>query len=196
MPTLISDPPQVVYLVLFAAVVATGAVAAQRQDRRSAMAFFAALGLLVLLFVLDRLLDSPREAAVKTSQAMAVAADTNKPDEFAKHVADKLVYHGEGAPRTATGDEVKNSQFWQMLRQYNIHVAVWGFGRDDVRQIDGDTVELGFMAKGEVRGSMEQQQLYVRGTFKRQPDGTMKMTGFRTFDAIDHSKPFNIPGFP
>lgn len=190
-----ADPPPAVYLVLGFVVLITGVIAAQRQNRKSAIPFLAALGLLLAVFLLDRFLDSPREEAVKNSQAMAVAADANRPDDFVKHVADTLVYHGDGQPHPITREQLKNSQFWHLLRQLNAHIEVWNFSRDDVKPIDDNTIEIGFMAKAQRRGEMEQQMLYVRATFKRQPDGHMKMTEFRTFDPIDNRKTFNIPGF-
>ena len=198
MPPIISDPPQVVYLVLIACVIVTGAIAAQRQNRKSAIAFGIAVALLLAVFLIDRLFDSPREEAVKNTQAMSAAADANNPDAFVSHVADTFVYYGEGPPVTATRSELKGSPFWALLRQLDAHVAVWNFSRDDVKVIDDDTVEIGFMAKGERRGGTmsEQVQLYIRATFKRQSDGKMRVTEFRTFDAVDHKKAFNIPGFP
>ena len=39
MPTFLSDPPQIVYLLLGGLLVITGAIAAQKQDRRSAIPF-------------------------------------------------------------------------------------------------------------------------------------------------------------
>lgn len=196
MPTFISDPPPVVYLLLGFVALVTGAIAAQRQTRKSAVPFLASAGLLLALFLLDRFFDSPREGSVKSAQAMALAADQNRPDDFVKHVADTITYHGEGQAITATREQLKNSPFWGMLRMFNAHVAVWNFSREDVKQIDDDTVEIGFMAKGETRGEMKGVQLYVRGTFRKQPDGGMKMTEFRTFEALDNRKPFTIPNFP
>lgn len=196
MPTFISDPPPVVYLLLFAALIATAAVAAQRQTRKAFVPFLVIASLLALVYVLDRFIDSPREGSVKSAQAMALAADQNRPDDFVKHTADTITYKGEGQAITATREQLKNSPFWGMLRQFNAHVAVWNFSRDDVKPVADDTVEIGFMAKGETRGELKGVQLYVRGTFKKQPDGSMKMTEFRTFDAIDNRKPFTIPNFP
>lgn len=192
----ISDPPQFVYLALGAVVVVLGAIAAQRQNRKAAIPFFAAVAVLLAVFLLDRFLDSPREEAVKGVQAMAAAADAGNPDEFVKHVADSFVYHSENPPQTVTREQMKTSAFWGMLKQLSAHVAVWNFSRDDVKVIDDNTVEVGFMAKGERKGSMEQVQLYCRATFKRQSDGKLRLTEFRTFDAMNHSKPFTIPGFP
>ncbi|HEY1191472.1 MAG TPA: hypothetical protein VGE74_27805 [Gemmata sp.] len=196
MPTFISDPPPVVYLLLFAALIATAAVAAQRQTRKTFAPFLAVASLLALVYVLDRFIDSPREGSVKSAQAMALAADQNKPDDFVRHVADTFVYKGEEPARTVTREQVKSSAFWSMLRQLNAHVAVWNFSRDDVKVIDDSAIEIGFMAKGERSGELNGVQLYARATFKRQPDGTMKMTEFRTFDALNHDKPLTIPNFP
>lgn len=196
MPTFISDPPPFVYLLLGAVVVITGAIAAQRQNRKSAIPFFAALAVLLFVFALDRFLDSPREEAVKEAKAMEVAADAGKSDDFVKHVADSFVYHSENGPRAVKRDELKASPFWGMLKQYNVHVATWDFARDDVKVIDDDTVEIGFMAKGEARGQMQPVPFYIRTTFKRQSDGKMRLTEFRTFDPVNHTKPVTIPNFP
>ncbi len=196
MPTFISDPVPAVYLFWAAALIGTAAVAAQRQDRKSGVTFLSVAVLFAVLFLLDRFIDSPREEAVKNAQAMAAAADTNNPDEFVKHVADPFVYYSEGPPRTVTRSELKSSQFWPMLRQFNVHVAVWSFSRGDVKVIDENTIEIGFLAKGESRNDMKGVPLYIRATYKRQSDGTMKLSEFRTFDAVNHEKPFTIPNFP
>ena len=193
---LLVDPPPFVYLILGVVVVVLGVVAAQRQDRKSAIRFLIAVVVALAVFLIDRAFDSSREAAVKGAQAMAAAADANNPDAFVAHVADSFVYHSENPPRTVKRDELKASPFWGMLRQYNVHVAVWDFSRDDVKVIEDDTVEIGFMAKGEARGQMQPVPFYIRTTFKRQGDGTMRLTEFRTFDPVNHTKPVTIPNFP
>ena len=91
-------------------------------------------------------------------------------------------------------DEIKNSSFWGLLRQFNVHVAAWDFSRSDVKEIDPDTIEIGFLAKGEVDG--KPFPFYIRTTFARQPDGQLKLTVFRGFEALDRSKPVDIPKFP
>ncbi|MDY3563285.1 hypothetical protein R5W23_004785 [Gemmata sp. JC673] len=195
MPTFLSDPPPAIYLVLGFVVLITGVIAAQRQTRKAAVPFLIAAGLLLVVFLIDRFVDSPREQAVKSAKAMAAAVEANRPDDFVKHVAGTLAYNGEGQGHALTQEKIKSLPFWPMLRQLNPRIEVWNFSRDDVRSIDDNTIEIGFMAKAQQRGGMEQQMLYVRATFKRQPDGSMKMTEFRTFDSINNRDPYHIPGF-
>jgi hypothetical protein len=196
MPTFLSDPPQALYLVLGAAFVVTGVIAAQYQNRRTLIPFVVAFLLLVGLFVIDRMFESPREESVRRAQAIAAAADARNPDQLVAHLADAIEYRaGDGTAHQFTRDDLKNHTFWNTLRHFNVHVAVWDFSRDEVKEIDDNTVEIGFMAKGEVPDG-KQIPLYVRATFKRQSDGQFKLTSFRTFEALDRSRPFAIHGFP
>lgn len=187
----IADPPQWVYLVLAGLLVVTGALAAQKQDRRRALAFGVAFLLMLAVFVLDKLLESPREEATRRVYMMQVAADAKNPDLFVEHVADKL----EIQSRPTTREDLRKSGFWPLLKQFNVRVAVWGFSRDDVKVIDDNTVEIGFMAKGEIEGG-KQLPVYCRGTFKKQPDGSFKMVTFKAVDPINRTNAVEIPNFP
>jgi hypothetical protein len=182
MPTFLSDPPQTFYLILGGIVVVTGAVAARRQDRKSLAAFAIALGALVLLVLIDRSIESPREEAVRRVNEMVNAADARNPDAFVAHLADTIEYKGTGEPQRLTREQVRNSHFWSLLRVHNVHVAAWDFSRDDVREIDANTVEIGFLAKGEADG--KQFPVYFRATFSKQPDGQFRLTRFASFDAM------------
>lgn len=197
MPTFLSDPPQTVYLLLGAVLVVTAAVAARKQDRKSLVPFGIALGVLLLVLLLDRALESPREEAVRRVQAMAHAADTRNPDAFVAHIADRLEYKGMGnTPITVTREQVKASGFWHVLRAHNVHVAAWDFSRDDVVEIDDKTVEVGFLAKGETPDG-KQFPVYMRATFTRQANGEMKLTRFESYDPMKRkNEAVNIPNFP
>jgi hypothetical protein len=196
MPTFFSDPPQVVYLLLGGLLIITGAIAAQKQDRRAAVPFGVAFLLMLLVFLLDKTSESPREEAVRRTHMMAQAADAKNPDAFLAHVADTItIQTGQGQTKTITRDELKNSGFWGMLRQSDIHVAVWDFSRDDVKEIGSNVVEIGFLAKGELPGG-NQQMIYMRATFTRQNDGSLKMSALRSFHPTNHDEPFPIPNFP
>jgi hypothetical protein len=197
MPTFLSDPPQIVYLLLGGLLVVTGAIAAQYQDRRSALPFGIAFFLILLVFLLDRFSESPREEAVRRVNMMALAADAKNPDAFVAHVAEQVTIQTEqNKTKTVTRDELKKSQFWNVLRQFDVHVAVWDFSRDDVKDFGNGTVEIGFMAKGEVRTEGKPIMTYVRATFTRQNDGSMKMTAFRSYHPTNHDEVFPIPNFP
>ena len=75
-----------------------------------------------------------------------------------------------------------------------MHVAAWDFSRDDVRWPDENTVEIGFLAKGELPDG-KQMPYYFRATFTRQSDGQMKLTRLASFDAMGREKKRqSIPG--
>jgi hypothetical protein len=196
MPPFLADPPQILYLVLGGLLVVTGAIAAQKQDRRAAIPFGVAALLMLLLFLIDRFSESPREEAVRRVYMMQMAADAKNPDALVAQVADRVtIAAGNESGKTLTREELKNHAFWGTLKAANVHVAVWGFSRDDVKEIDGNTVEIGFLGKGEIPGG-QQIPVYLRATFTKQADGSRKLTALRTFDPIDHSKAFPIPMFP
>lgn len=192
MPTLLSDPPQTLYLIIGGLVVVTAALAARRQDRKSFAVFGVALTLLLLVWLLDRGAESPREEAVRRVNEMVHAADAHNPEAFVAHIADTVEYKGADAPRTLTREQVRNSPFWSQLRTFGVHVAAWDFSRDDVKEIDANTVEIGFLAKGEAQG--RQFPVYVRATFARQVDGQFKLTRFATYDPMKRTnEPINLP---
>ena len=201
MPTLLSDPPQVLYLILGGVLVVAGLVATQRQGRRALVVFAAVFFLILALFLIDRVVETPREEAVRRTQVLAMAADAKNPgtfsrDVFAEQLAEKVtIASGNETGKTLTRDEVKKHPFWQTLQTFNVHVAVWGFSRDDVKQLDDKTVEIGFMGKGEIDGG-KQIPAYVRATYSKQPDGSFKLSALRTFDPINHKEGLPIPGFP
>jgi hypothetical protein len=200
MPTFLSDPPQVVYLILGGLLVITGAIAAQRQDRRTMIPFLGSFLLMLAVFLTDRLVESPREEAVRRTHMLAMAADAKppsipNPEAFGEHLADKVtIYTSATESKTLTRDELKKHPMWHLLRVAEAHVAVWSFSRDDARQIDENTIEIGFLGKGTV-GDKE-IPVYLRATYAKQPDGSFKLSELRVFEPLDHSKPFAIPGFP
>ena len=196
MPTFLSDPPQLVYLLLGGLLVVTGAVAAQKQDRRATVAFGVAFLLMLLMFLLDKSSESHREEAVRRTHMMAQAADAKNPDAFVEHVADRVtIAAGNETGKTVTRDELKRSGFWAMLRQLDAHVAVWDFSRDNVKELGKDSVEIGFLAKGELPGG-NQMMMYATATFTRQGDGSMKLSAFRSFHPTNHNEALPIPNFP
>src|SRR5256885_1527228 len=135
MPTFLSDPPLAVYLVLLAAVIVLGLVWLGRRDRRSLVAALIAVGLLRLVVLIDALVESPREESVRRAKVMQKAADTRDPAAFTAELADTVEYSNGGTPVKLTREQIRNGGFWEVLRQHQVHVAVWDFSRDDVKQI-------------------------------------------------------------
>jgi ketosteroid isomerase-like protein len=192
MPAFVTDPPPIVFLLLAAALIVTGLVWLNRRSRKALIAFLAVILVTGIVVLLDRLLESPREEAVRRVQAMVAAADRRDPDAFMAHVADSVVYQGESQAVTYSRDQLRRHHFWITLQQFNVHVAAWDFARDDVIQPDDNTIEIGFLAKGETGG--KQIPAYFRATFKRQPDGQWKLNRLASFDPIQRTKPLAVPG--
>jgi hypothetical protein len=182
MPTFLSDPPQAVYLILAGFLVAVGLVWLNRRGRKSLAVFVGVLVLVLLVVLLDRIFESPREEAVRRVQAMAKAADAKDTEAFVAHVADTVVYRGANGEFTISRDRLRQLPFWSLLRQFNVHVATWDFSRADVTEVHANTIEIGFMAKGESDG--KPFPMYFRAKFVRQSDGQMKMASFDSFDPL------------
>lgn len=190
MPTFLSDPPQFVFLVLAALTLLTAAVAFNKKSRGAFIAFAAVLGILALLVLLDFGFESPREESIRRVQAMVKAADAKNPAAFVEHLADTVEFHnstGQAEPKKR--ETLKASQFWEILKQYDVRVVGW-----DYEQLDtagADRVEIGFMAKGESGG--KPYPVYIRATFTKQGDGTMKLSGFRSLNPVNRTEPLPIP---
>jgi hypothetical protein len=195
MPTFLTDPSPAVFLLLAAAAFVSGAVWFNRRDRKSTIAFLTVAGLLVILLLLDRIFESPREESVRRVQLMARAADNGDAEGFAAQIADRFEYVGESTGSSITREQVRKGAFWNVLREHKVHVAVWDFSRDDVTEIDKDTVEIGFLGKGETGG--KQIPMYFRATFSRQPDGQMRLIRFASFDPVKRTNERKtLPYFP
>ena len=196
MPTFLADPSPAVYLILAAVVLVLGGVWFNNRERTSLLAFAGAVALAAIVVLLDRLFDSPREAAVGAVQAMVHAADAKDPDAFAAHIADTFQYQGEsGQPVTVTREQIRKSGFWGILRHHNVHVAAWDFDRDDATAVGDNAVEIGFLAKGEADG--KPLPMYFRATFTRQADGKMRLSALATFDPMKRTNERkSLPFFP
>src|SRR5437762_581212 len=94
MPTFFSDPPPAVYLALAAAVVVAGLVWLNRRDRRSRTVLLAVLAVAGLVFLIDRLFESPREAAVRGVRELSAAINTRNWDAFDARVSKDFDYKG------------------------------------------------------------------------------------------------------
>jgi hypothetical protein len=190
MPTFLSDPPQVVFLVLVALTLLTGAIAFNTRHRASIIAFGVVLGVLLLLLILDFSFESPREESIRRVQAMVKAADAKNPAAFVEHLADTVEFHNStGLPEHKKREALKASQFWEILKQYDVRVVAWDYSQ--LETTDPNKVEIGFMAKGESGG--KPYPVYIRATFTRQPDGQMKLSGFRSLNPMNRTEPLPIP---
>jgi hypothetical protein len=155
------------------------------------------LAALAMLFLIDRLFESPREEAERRVKEMAQAIDTRNKEVFLSHIADSFQYQGEsGQSTTISREALRQSPLWSALNQYNVtHVAAWDFSRDDFTEFDANTIEIGFLGKAEAEG--KPIPAYFRAKFTRQPDGQMKLTGLASYDPVKRiNERKSIPNFP
>ena len=196
MPEWLSDPPSSRYWLLAAVAILFALICLQRRQR---VWLFLALGsgvVLLLLSLADYFWQSPREEAVQRMQAIIQAVQHRNAEACIQHVADIIAYQGEHAqPVRITREQLRQAPFWHLLRQFDVRIAAWDFAREDVTRPDHDTVEIGFLAKGEAEG--KQVPFYIRATFTRQSDGTWKLSQLQSFDPLKRQKERrSIPGFP
>lgn len=193
MPTFLSDPPQVAYLVLAALLFLSGAVWFNRRDKKVLTLFLGLAGFTLILLLLDFSFESPREEVVRRVQLMVRAADAKNPEAFVEHLADTVEFpSSSNASKSEKREDIRKSGFWNLLRQLDVRIVGW-----DYSQLENDNpskIELGFMAKGESGG--RPFPVYIRATFTVQPDGKMKLTAFQTLNPVNRSEPLSIPNFP
>ena len=190
MPTFLSDPTQALYLVLIAVPVVAAVPLARNQDRKSLVRFLACCAPLVVVFLLDTLIESPREEATRKVLAMADAATAIDPNRFVEHVSSSFSVNGKNR------EQLRASSIWSLIRGHNARVAVWGFGHDAYERLSDTEVEVGFYAKGEAPSGVLLR--YCKARFVKDPDGQYRVKGIRFYDpagrGLNAEEP--IPGFP
>lgn len=194
MPTFLSDPVPSLYLILAAFVVVAAVLAARSQDRRSLIRVGIALVPLVVLYLCDKLVESPREEAVRRTLLIEKAADTADRDAFVAQVADQVEFKTAAGTRALQKDEIRNHTFWNQLKANDVRVRMLDFSRDEVKNLGPDAVEIGFVARGDVRDSTF--PFYLRATYTRQADGQRRLTGLSFYNYVNRGQLETIPGFP
>jgi hypothetical protein len=186
MPTWLSDPSNGFYLVLFVLAVIAVMVWARNRTRGNLARAGVAVALLVAVFLIDRLVESPREEAVRKTQEMARAANEQfaRPapqrnwDGIGAHISDQFDFHG-----------AKKEDLLNAIAQAPAH----GDGEGDVTEFDrnrveyqaGDRVMVPFVVRVFPRGSnftAPQARFHVEGVFARDPDGQYRLRGMRLFE--------------
>jgi len=184
MPTALSDPSMSLYAILGVATVLLGIIALRRQKRSDAINFCIPLVALIALFVIGKAVESPREQTERKIKEMSQASLNKKHDDIFKHVSDSFKY--KSLDKKSLQEKAK--QAYEMgfggFEWYNL-------ARSSFRPMEDGTIEQGFGVK-----HMGEPPLpfYVKGTFKKDPDGEWRLVTFKLYDPINMNDEKEIPG--
>jgi len=184
MPTALSDPSMSLYAILGVATVLLGIIAIRRQKRSDAINFCIPAAALIALFVIDKVVESPREQTVRKIKEMAQASRDKKHDDIFKHVSDSFKYKSLDKKALQERAKQAEAQGFAGFDWYNLE-------RTTYKMMEEGTIEQGFGVKH--LGTPE-FLIYVKGTFKKDPDGEWRLVTFKFFDPINMNDEKEIPG--
>ena len=146
MPTALSDPTTALYTILAAITLVLGIIALRRQKRSDLINFAIPAVALIALFIIDRMVESPREQIVKNIEEMETATQTKKLDDVFKHVSDKFEYKSLDKKglrdKAAMAESVPN---WQGIKVPDDSIKRDGFvQKGDTAEQKFDVMPLGF----------------------------------------------------
>ena len=182
MPTTLSDPPFSLYAILAAILLIAGAVWFNRRTRRSLAVFLSIAFLLLVLWAIDRLYESPREAAVRGVQEIQDAINERNWAAFESHISKDFKY------RAMNRAELREKMS-SVVNAYNARAAVWEFNRDKVRQNGENEIEIVFDAKGDPKNGAA-YYCHLKATFIREADGEWRL---KTFAVYNYASKTNGP---
>jgi hypothetical protein len=171
MPTVLSDPSPTLYVILGAVVVIFGAIAARRQKRSDVINFAIPAVLLVVVYLIDRAVESPREQVVKAIQEMEAATQNKKHDEVFKHVSESFKYKTldkKGLQEKAR--LVESLPNWEGIKVIRLD-------RKGFVQKDDNTIEQQFEVQP-LRMPGTEYRYDCVATFKKE-NGLWRLVGFR-----------------
>ena len=190
MPTFLSDPAPALYLILLVLAVIAAGIWFRYRDRGSLVRVGIIVAVLLLLFVIDTLVESPREEGIRRVNEMCAAATEPNADKFVAHVSESFEMQG------ANKEKVRKSGAWDLIRQYKPRISATGFDRDGYKPVSDAEFDLEFLATAKAEAGL--QQRYVRARFVRDPDGKHRLKGAKFYDpltgGLNREEP--IPGFP
>jgi len=174
MPTFLSDPPRTMYIVFGAMVVILGAMALRRQKKSDVITFVIAAVLLLVLYLIDRSYESPREQVVRKIQEMGTASQSKKYDDLFKHVSESFKY--KNLDKNGLREQAR------IAERYFDGIEAWDYSREDFKPIDDNTVQQGFLVQPKNSGNPGFQR-YVVATFKKEGE-EWKLITFALYDPI------------
>jgi hypothetical protein len=189
MPTWLSDPSNATYLILVIFAVVAGVLWARNRDRRSLVVLLVAAALFGLVFVCDRLWESPREEAVRKVREISEAVNARDANKLLADVSDSFRYHN--------AKKADLRKLIDLARQYNVRTAVWDFDRSRVETLSPTEIDIVFDAKAELPGGAPFLR-HFKARFVKDSDGQWRVQTFTPYNIARQERGGEeaIPRFP
>jgi len=175
-PTILADPLPNFYLFLAAIILAAGFKWLSRRSRPTLYVFLLALLLLAAQGLIDVLVDSPREAAVRGIRELSQAANERNWGVFDARISTDFEYRGLNKADFRL-------KLANVLQQYDARTAVWNFDRDKVKQIGDNQIEIVFDAKGDPKTGAA-YYTHLKVLFICEPDGQWRLKTFKVYPYV------------
>lgn len=189
MPTFLSDPSPTAYVIVGIMVAVLAGIYFRSQRRKDLYPLIGGVAIFLTVFLIDRFVDSPREASIRRMQEMSAASANRNWDDMFKSISESFSYKG------ANGGQTDKKTLREKVRSVEGYVdkgfAVWDFNRSDFEQVDEKTARIGFRAQARDR---PETVVYVKATFTKDPDGQWRLAGFVCYDPVNTKDRRNIPG--
>jgi len=191
MPVWLSDPSPTVYV--FLTMIGVAAVWYWFRSSQTWRVTLTVLGILLAIIavvVIDILVESPREEAVRKLQWMAASANAREWDRVFAEFAEQFRYHGSD-----------RSQFRSLVvpnaERHQAQIQFKSFDRESVAMLGEGHWRLGFIAQV-TSPSFEIVPYYVEAEFLREPDGQYRMLGFQVYNIARRVQggEETVPGLP
>lgn len=186
MPTVLSDPSTTLYALVAVMVAVLGAVYAKTRKRGDLIRLVIGVAALAALFIIDRLVESPREEATRKVGELVAATKAKKADDLAKNLSDSFSWNNMNKEQfIAWAKDV-------MARSEFNGIDVDGLGRHDFEPVDDKKVKIGFDVWPAGYGLPEWRP-YCKATFVKDPDGQFRMQTFELTKKRGDPTPFTVP---
>jgi hypothetical protein len=190
MPVFISDPSSTTYAIIAIMVAVLGGLYYRSRKKKDLFPLIGGAGVLLTLILIDFFVESPREETMRKMNEMSAASAKKNWDEVFTNVSDSFNYKGSGG-MTQTDKKGLREKVRSVESMIEKGFVVWGFSRDDFKQINDNTAEIGFSSKVKDR---DETTSYVKAVFTKDPDGQWRMSGFTCYEPINTKERRNLPG--
>ena len=187
MPTFLSDPSPTFYAILIILVAVLAGLYLRSRKRGELIRLLVGVAVLITVFLIDKLVESPREQATRKMEEIAKATQDKKLDDMFKHVSESFKY--KEVDKKSLREKLNSIEQQQEFKG----VVILECNRADFRIVDDKNVTVGLMAQAR---ELPMTRSWIIAAFTKDADGEWRMSGFKRYDPMkqDRDNPQTIPG--